>query len=177
MKYIEQASKIRASIKSKQCQIEGKPGIYRWWFELDMAKTLLGKIKFSDIGKLHSKDIGGKSYVALYFGISKDMKARAKWHICQKHSKSQVNHGALSTLRQTLSALLGIDMTKSMQEVNELIDSCYWEWDYVEDPKTCENTELKEQTDYAYPLNIQENRTVEKEVLSELKKLRKKFKI
>ncbi len=176
MKYIERASKIRASINSKQCQIKEKPGIYRWWFELDMAMPLLDKICFSDIKKLHSKDIDGKRYVALYFGISNDMNARAKWHICQKHSQSQVKHGTLSTLRQTLSALLEIDMTKSMQEVNKLIDTCYWEWDYVANPKEIEIKEIKLNTKYAYPLNIQENRTVGKGSISKLKELRKKFK-
>ena len=90
--------------------------------------------------------------------------------------ESGLKHGTLSTLRNTLGALLGEDMSQSEGAVNEFIDSnCYWEWEYDESYKLRETDELSSTTK-CYPLNIQENKTVTKEVRKELSKLRKQHK-
>jgi IS30 family transposase len=173
---LDQVSTLRAQISDK---INPCPGIYKWWFNAQDANILLSKLGFTNFSKLQSRVSNEEIYYALYFGISKDLRMRAKWHICQKHSQSQIKHGTLSTLRQTISALLGSDMTKSMQIVNNLLDRCYWEWDYVEtheQAKIIERHELKEQTQYAYPLNIQENETVDKSIIHNLKLFRKQHK-
>ena len=109
------------------------------------------------LDKIQKRDIDGEEYWALYFGISNDMLGRAKWHILQKHSKSAVKYGTLSTLRQSLSALLDIDMSFSEEDVNMFMDNnCYWEWEYTDNAKEEEKNELHSD-DKCYPLNIQEN--------------------
>jgi hypothetical protein len=94
----------------------------------------------------------------------------------QKHSKKAVKHGTLSTLRQTISALLGKNMTQSECCINKFMDdNCLWEWDYTPNPCQIEKEELSS-VEKCYPLNIKENHTVSKNVISKLKKLRKEFK-
>ena len=174
MNNLKSVSEIRQQITTKCNPMRKEPGIYRWWFKEYEAKKILNKISFNDYSKLQSKEIDQVLYVALYFGISKDMKGRASWHICQKHTQTAVKHGTLSTLRQTLSALLDIDMILSENFINEFIDdNCYLEWDYDSNPKEVEITELSHQNKFSYPLNIQENKTVEKSVITNLKRLRK----
>ena len=74
-------------------------------------------------------------------------------------------YGTLSTLRQSLSALLGMDMIYSQDKVNALMDdNCYWEWEYCTDSKLREKSELNSESK-CYPINIQENCTVRKEVI------------
>ena len=123
------------------------------------------------------KEIEGTEYWALYFGISSDMLARAKWHIAQEHRPSAVKHGTLSTLRNTLGALLGEDMSNSMKTVNDFMDNnCSWEWEYNDDPAEVEKAELSAESANCYPLNIKSNKTVRSEVRKELRGLRRKHK-
>ena len=166
---------LREQLECKSCGIEKQPGVYRWWFKEKAAQTLLENLPLiqEELAKIQTQEIEGESYLALYFGISKDMLARAKWHTLQKHSPSAVKRGTLSTLRQTISALLGKDMSKSRDKVNEFMDdNCYWEWDYSKNPKAVENAELSS-VDKCYPLNIQENKTVSNVVRKEITALRK----
>ena len=51
------------------------------------------------------------------------MLARAKWHVTQKDSISAIKRGFISTLRQTISALLDEDMSKSTDSINQLMDN------------------------------------------------------
>ena len=142
------------------------------------AQTLLAKLPLTqeELTKIQERKIEGECYLALYFGISKDMLARAKWHILQKHTLSAVRNGTLSTLRQTLSGLLKNRMTESENVVNQFIDdNCYWEWEYDADPKLRESKELSSDNE-CYPLNIQENMTVSKIVLKQLKEVRRHYK-
>lgn len=169
---------LREQLECKSSGIEKQPGVYRWWFKEKAAQTLLENLPLiqEELAKIQTRDIDGEEYWCLYFGISKDMLGRAKWHITQKHSLSAVKHGTLSTLRNTLGALLGEDMSQSEGAVNEFIDSnCYWEWEYDESYKLRETDELSS-TIKCYPLNIQENKTITKEVCKELSKLRKQHK-
>jgi hypothetical protein len=179
MKNLIKVSLLREQLSSNCTSgIESMCGVYCWWFKTEVVQTLLVDLQLTpeEIAKIQKREIEGESYLALYFGISKDMLARAKWHILQKHSPSAVKHGTLSTLRQTLSALLGKDMSQSEHTVNEFIDcNCYWEWEYDESYKQRETDELSSTTK-CYPLNIQENQTVNKEVCKKLSELRKQHK-
>ena len=183
MKNLIKVSTLREQLSNRTSGIKEKSGVYCWWFKIEAAQTLLSKSPLTklpltqeELAKIQERDIENERYLALYFGISKDMLARAKWHIMQKHSPSAVKHGTLSTLRQTISALLGIDMSQSESNVNEFIDSnCYWEWEHDGNYKKTETEELSSTTK-CYPLNIQENKTVSKEVRKELSKLRKQHK-
>lgn len=101
----------------------------------------------------------------------------ARWHMTQQHSLSAVQSGYLSTLRQTLSALLGKDMTKAEQDVNDFIGkNCYWQWEYTDTPEEAEDREQHELRTNYYPLNIQGNKTVSPEIIGTLKGLRQKYK-
>ena len=115
----------------------------------------------------------------LYFGISKNLKDRAKWHISQKHTASAIKHGTISTLRHTLSALLDKDLSRSENDLNSFMDAnCYFEWDYVNQFKNAEELEKNELSNEQsiYPLNIKDNKVLTKEVKSTLHKLRKDHK-
>ena len=178
MKNLESIKSLRQKIVSKNNYVSNTPGVYRWWFKEDVLG--LGTFpKFTNNLKLQRKIIDSDTYYALYFGMSKNMEERIKWHICNAHKPSAVKSGFLSTLRQSISALLEVPMSQSQSYVNKFMDDyCYLEWDYtktVQDAKNIEHTELT-QHDYSYPLNIQGNTTVTKEHLKKLKKLRTDFK-
>ena len=170
---------LREQLLCRSSGISNMPGVYCWWFKRTVAESFVKKLSLNlcEISKIRSRVIEGEEYWALYFGISSDMLSRAKWHILQKHAVSAVKHGTLSTLRQTLSALLDRDMICSQEEVNELMDdNCYWEWEYCENPKQRERQELNSKLK-CYPMNIQENRTISKEVITKLKKMRKERRV
>lgn len=175
MKNLDKVSVLREKLFGKTSRIAKKSGIYRWWFEKEAAARLIRQLELScsEISRIRKMDIEGREYWALYFGISKDVLNRAKWHILQKHTVSAVKHGTLSTLRQTLSSLLEYKMSEAESAVNEFIDeNCYWEWEYNDNLKVIEREELSKE-DVCYPLNIMENKTVCKDVVGTLKKLRK----
>lgn len=179
MTHIESVAQLRKMIENKTFSIDNCPGIYRWWFREDVAKRLLSNFSAINTENILKRMFAGDShcYWALYFGISKDLKQRIIWHISQAHTLSAVNSGFLSTLRQTISALLNQDMTKSQEVVNSILDSCYWEWDYTTsevEPKDIE-TKVLSQSQYIYPLNVAKNKTVPKEHLKCLTKLRRDF--
>lgn len=182
MQNLDKVSDLRAKLNNKNSGIKNvltkSPGVYRWWFKESCINNILSSLPLTtdEINKIQKDVINGETYYALYFGISKDMFGRAKWHIVQKHTQSSVNHGALSTLRQTLSALLNKDMSAAESCVNQFMDNnCYWEWEYDNNPKSKEIAELTSKY-VCYPLNIKENKTVNKDVLNGLKKLRKEYK-
>lgn len=179
MDNIESIEKLRMMIESRNNPIKELPGVYCWWFKKDSAseflKSLLPKLEEN---KLKSCEINGEVYWALYFGMSNDLKQRIKWHLCQHHTISSVKSGFLSTLRQTLSALLRINMSDSEREINDFMDkNCYWEWNYTSTKSAAEDFEKRElqQTEYYYPLNIRHNRMMRVEWLKELIEERRKY--
>jgi len=104
---------------------------------------------------LTTQDFDGTTYVAIYFGKAKDLYDRLyNWHINQKHSQAVVTSGYLSTLRQTITALLEMSASKSETAVNKVLDDCIIEWEETENPEAEEHTQL---TEFYYPLNIQDN--------------------
>lgn len=153
------------------------PVVYKWWFkEIPQAVSCHSQINLNAIDK---RVFDRTTYYALYVGIGVDCRMRFKWHINQKHTQSNVKAGVLSTLRQTLSALLGIDMTQSEQAVNDYINkNCLIEWQtYPNYTKVqLENIETQTIKNGYYPLNIVKNRTMDKSWLKDLKALRKNYK-
>ena len=173
---------MRESVKnlrdSKCSTVDNCPGYYFWWFREDCVKKLLAPLPGVDYSRLISDRNG---YVALYVGIvekeKRTLRQRALWHICDDHSASKVKAGTLSTLRQTISALLGIDMTKSKQAVNDFMDdNCEWEWFPTKSGEEAKAKEKEELSKHYYPLNIKANKVVNKDTKNALKKLRKDFK-
>lgn len=168
---------LQGTIKSRQCEVPEKPGIYRWWFKEEGAKKLLSVLPDIEIAKVQTRTIYDEQFFALYFGISKNIRERIRWHITQSHTPSSVKSGYISTLRLSLSALLGICATQSEEYINKFIDEyCiieYKPFDTIEKANKLEKQELS--TKY-YPMNISNNKMVNKNIKSELIKLRKKYK-
>lgn len=174
MEYLDKVSELRKRLENRTSGIEKEGGVYCWWFKREIAQTLLKELPLTqdEFSKIQRREIESEEYWALYFGISRDMLGRAKWHITKKHKPTAVKYGTVSTLRNTLGALCGIDMSKSEKVVNDLMDeNCYWEWEYDKEYKVRETNELSSK-DKCYPLNIQENKTISKEVLITLSRLR-----
>lgn len=171
---------LRNNLQSRTAVCSPTPGWYRWWCDKEAAAGILGQlgIEMTD-SHLKSKEFDGKDYIAIYFGISKNLNDRIKWHICQVHTECSVRSGFLSTLRQTLSALLNSDMNKSQQLVNKFMDdNCILEYDNVSTLEEVENIEKHElsHADYYYPLNISGAKSIPKEIKNKLTTLRKTYK-
>ena len=174
MENLDKVSELRKRLENRTSGIEKEGGVYCWWFKREIAQTLLKELPLTqdEFSKIQRREIESEEYWALYFGISRDMLGRAKWHITKKHKPTAVKYGTVSTLRNTLGALCGIDISKSEKVVNDLMDeNCYWEWEYNKEYKVRETNELSSK-DKCYPLNIQENKTISKEVLITLSRLR-----
>ena len=156
--------------------IPQEPGIYRWWFPQETARKLLSSIHGIEINRICKEVIQGEEYWCLYFGIAKDLRQRIRWHACQKHTASAVKHGILSTLRQSISALLQLDQTTSTDKVSELLERCYWDWLSTASKEDAKIIEKREISKGYFPINIQENKSVDPTVLTQLKSLRKEHK-
>ena len=69
-------------------------------------------------------------------------------------------------------------MTCGEDDVNRLINTCYWEWNYTDsllDAKIIEQNKLSYNTEKYYPLNIQNNKSLPKDIILKLKALRKLY--
>lgn len=171
MQYIQSAAELRQEIQNRCLKVEKRPGVYRWWFPKTDADDLLAYFKNNILLKdieLQERKINGKQYKALYFGISSDMSRRIRWHIRGPFKSS--------TLRRTLRAVMAprTDDKTAEKLVNQLIDGCYWEWDYTDTVEKAEQLETAELTQkkFAYPLNISKNETMPAVWIAELKNLR-----
>ncbi|MCK3655246.1 hypothetical protein A4G19_05595 [Pasteurellaceae bacterium Macca] len=171
----ESVHQLRDQFTQKTVNIPQQYGVYRWWFPIDSAKVLIAPLVGVDESKIQKEFIGDKEYWCLYFGISKDLRARSKWHIAQSHTESAIKHGFLSTLRQTLSALLQKPMSDSQECVNHILDKAYWDWCVTESEGTTKAIEKKYLSEGYYPLNITNNKGVSREIIHQLKKFRKEY--
>lgn len=167
---------LRGQITDGSCSISEEPGVYRWWFPKDLAFKLLTTLKGVDNGAIMKEQIDGNECWCLYFGISKDLRQRIKWHVAQRHSASAVRSGFLSTLRKTISALLQQDETASEQAVNDVLDQCYWDWCATPSHDDAKRIETKTLATGYFPLNVQENKGVDASIVRQLKQLRKAYK-
>lgn len=160
LKTIEPISLLRNEKK------DTKAGVYRWWFKKESAENLLSSIKhLIEWDNIQQKIINGEDYLALYFGMTKNVKNRFKWHISQKHNSSSIKNGYISTLRRTLSALLDKPLSISEEEINKFIDdNCVLEWEYCDTEKDADKIEKQELKENYYPLNLQSNPNIGKEL-------------
>ena len=138
-----------------------------------------------DYELIDKEEINDKQYWCLYFGVSSDLEQRFYWHTTQAHSATAIKSGTLSTLRQTICALLKINQSDATakQKVDDILDECYWEWyatSSIEEAKEIEKEELK---NGYYPLNIQNNegvknkhKNVKPSIPTQLTDLRRKYK-
>lgn len=156
--------------------VDKSPGIYVWWFKEEAAWQLLKPLEPVDHSRLARRTINGEPCVALYFGISRDLRSRIRWHVAQKHTPSAISKGFLSTLRLTICALLGLPASVAEQAVNDFMDAnCYISFAHMLMLAETEAKEADELSTNYYPLNLQGNKVVEAAVLAKLKALRKTY--
>lgn len=190
MKFVEQ--KPVSDIRITKDGIGKDVGIYCWWFRDDCLKNLLNEIsELVDLNRLNTekeqhKVLNGSKYTALYVGIAagKDgILGRFKWHINQKHTVSNVQKGYISTLRRTISALLNFKLLKngaevnlqSQENLNTFIDeNCILEWNYYPKKKKKELEHIEDEIINSgyFPLNIQGNKQISKEMRDKLSEIR-----
>lgn len=177
MKYNRiEVKQLRDQLAEGSCNVPKGPGVYRWWFPKEVALKLLGALNGVDNGRIMKVQIDCIEFWCLYFGISKDLRQRIRWHVAQHHSASAVESGFLSTLRKTISALLHQDESASEQAVNEVLDQCYWDWCATPTHGNAIRIETATLSTGYFPLNIQKNKSVDASVVRQLKQLRKAYK-
>ena len=162
-------------------QIPNKPGYYKWWAPKKLTKKFLDFNpsytyfeQLEDVLERHPKQ-ENLYYIYVGIAVKESVRDRLNWHINQKHSKSSVKSGFLSTFRQTISSLC-FDNHKEEEKTNQVIDELFVEYHVVEDKDTLEKIELEElnQRGYFRPLNIKGNQNIEGSLYKkELQKRRK----
>lgn len=164
------------------------PGWYRWWASKESLKKLLNSKFISKeymsylVKHLTKKRIYNKTYYYVYVGVAvkESIQERLNWHVNQKHSKTSVESGFLSTLRQTLSSLIAGNQYDE-EATNDFIDTLFIEYypiDYPIKSKEAkvliEEIEKSELNSNVIPLNLRDNKNnVVKPFLKELSIARK----
>ncbi len=143
-----------------------KPGWYRWWAPEETLTLLLGD-HYQVLSPHLTKGQGtlaGLSCIYVGVAVKESIRARLNWHVNQKHTSSCIKCGALSTLRQTISSLVGHSQADE-SATNRLIDQLTIEYFPVDMPirsleaKTyVEQIESDEMLAKVLPLNIRHNR-------------------
>ena len=101
----------RIEVKKFRLPCSKQAGVYRWWFPEERAKSLLNALNGVDYEPIEKEEINGKQYWCLYIGSSSDLEQRFYWHTTQGHSPTAIKNSTLSTLRQTICALLKINQS------------------------------------------------------------------
>lgn len=175
----------RIEVKKFRLPCSKQAGVYRWWFPEERAKSLLSALDGVDYESIEKKTINDKQYWCLYFGSSSDLVQRFYWHTTQAHSATAIKNSALSTLRQTICALLKINQSDATakQKVDDILDECYWEWYATSSIEEAKEIEKKELENGYYPLNIQNNegvknkhKNVKPSIPTQLTDLRREYK-
>ncbi len=179
-----QAYKLRDKTQLSKIS-NNKPGYYKWWATRESLDIILGKlnIKFKDIENYLEEKNG---YFCIYVGVAikESLKARLNWHINQINNPTNVKHGTLSTLRQTISSLVGKNMLDT-KATNDFIDKLLIEY-YLSD-YPIKSQEAKDEIhkiehnllngEELYILNIQDNhhKLSPKKKICELRKIAKQI--
>ena len=177
--HLESVANLR-NLLSNQNFVKKEPGVYRLWVKEGAAISMLNNLKTPVvISRILKRKIQTGTYLALYFGMSKNLFDRLKWHILQQHDPSTAKNGTISTLRHTLSAVLFMKrpLTQTETDLNKWMDdNCYFEWENLAGislAKYVEDVQLKRN---CYPLNIQDNHNIPANLRKEIKNLRKDVK-
>lgn len=181
------ADTLRNKTLSKEIP-NNKPGFYKWWAKLEELKILLNSSQLNEryldllLPHLTKKRINDEDYYYIYVGVAikESIYARLDWHVNQKHSRTSVESGFLSTLRQTLSSLIEGNQYAE-NATNTFIDKLYIEYYPIdlnikseEAKTTIEDIEKFEMETNCLPLNIKDNKNeLLRKFLKELKNARK----
>jgi len=158
------------SFRSKQelNRLDGsKPGYYKWLIKKIELERLLEKlgVSFSSIER-YLETIKGQYCIYVGIAVKESIKDRLNWHINQKHSDSNIKHGTLSTLRQSISSLL-FNNQKEESGTNDFIDQLSIEIHFSDkaikskdamEEISKKEKELLSKDGYLYILNIKDNR-------------------
>lgn len=168
------------SLRGNMQNVSDKPGVYQWWASKDDLLVILQALdmRFSDVqSDLEEQD----GLYCIYAGIGwrESLRSRLNWHINQKNTVSSVKSKFLSTLRQSIAAVLGVPMTDT-KEVNDFMDRLRVSYDTMdfaiksqEAKQAAHNWERnKFNSGKLYILNIQENRSHSQAPYKKLKELR-----
>ena len=150
--------------KNNVLKIEDKPGYYKWWATREDLDFILDKlsVRFEDIQS--GLEIRGGLY-AVYVGISvkESVRNRLNWHVNDAHTASQVEHGTLSTLRQSIASIVSGDQYDK-DSTNTFIDRLKVEYFVSDNPiksdaakEELHGIERELLSTHLYVLNIQEN--------------------
>ena len=118
--YIVRAKNLRSKEELKK--VPTGIGYYKWYATVDDLKLLLYKlgITFESV-PAEQWDVENGLY-CIYLGIAPtSLRKRLNWHVNDKHTLSTVRSGGLSTLRQSLSAVLFSDESNE-EGTNDFID-------------------------------------------------------
>lgn len=92
-------------------------GIYFWFMKIDGYEELSQFVPITPIQPRYIRIIDGVKYDLVYLGTAgtgkngnSNLAERLRWHINQAHTKGNICHGTLSTLRAGLGALLADDL-------------------------------------------------------------------
>jgi len=122
-------------------------GVYFWYVDKNGAQQL-----GINIDKCFCKN----EHYLVYIGLAKSIYQRLNWHAFDKHKTSSITLGFLSTLRQTLSALLVGNMVNAEESVNSFMDdSMLVEFEVRPDYIEYEKNLISQ---YNLPLNLRNNK-------------------
>lgn len=168
------------------------PGWYKWWAPEHSLRLLLNSANVSKdyfevlLYHLTSTVIHGENYYYIYVGVAikESIHDRLNWHVNQHHTRSSVESGFLSTLRQTISSLISGNQYDEVS-TNTFIDSLVIEYYAIELPiksgeakDVIECIEKRELNSNALPLNLKDNKNLLlKEYLKEVSVARKNSKL
>lgn len=190
VKQLIEAKKLR-NIEHLRSISNDMPGWYKWWAPETTLKLLLdspyiSKKYFSNLlPNLTTKNINGINYYYIYVGVAikESIRDRLNWHVNQHHTKSSVESGFLSTLRQTISSLVAGNQYDE-ESTNKLIDTLIIEYypvnitiKSIEAKEKIEKIEKEELANNMLPLNLRDNKNIiVKSYLKELSHIRKQSK-
>lgn len=143
-----------------------QPGWYRWWAPEPALRKLLGPhyhMLAPQLTQGHG-DLEGLSCIYVGVAIKESIRSRLNWHVNQKHSFGSIKHGTLSTLRQSISSLVGSSQGDE-NATNRLINLLSVEYFPIAMPigsaqakASIELEERNQMRDCVLPLNIRGNR-------------------
>lgn len=127
-------------------------GLYFWFMKQNGYHLLGKKVQIERQANSFQLEINAEKYDLVYIGSAgtgkqgnSNLRERLHWHICQKHTKSNVCHGTLSTFRTGLSALIAEDLIipDTEKELNEMLCSYFYVYwiEYTENSNEIDSDE------------------------------------
>ena len=135
-------------------KVSREKGLYFWFMKQTGYPLLRKKVPIERIEDTFVLDINAEKYDLVYIGSAgngkkgySNLQERLKWHICQKHSESNICHGALSTFRTGLSALIADDLIlpNTENELNEILCKYFYVY-WVEYTANAKDIDKNEKT-------------------------------